>query len=748
MSLSNLDIKIEYRNQLTNIAKEFLIPVLSESISYKRAVGFFSSTALIELSTGISGLMKNGGKIQLIASPHLSENDVKAIESGYEKREEIARRLVQKQILEQLPNRDSLSISAANRFNLLAWLIEKEILDIKIAFTDNKKDVGIYHEKVAIVEDAEGNKIAFSGSMNETATALKDNYEVVDVFCSWNEGAERVRAKEAGFDNIWNNNEPGVIAFDFPDVKEKIIAEYLTHEPDFESDDRPIPSNNSSSSAVSNSSDDIEPRHKYPAIPSNIILRGYQSEAISAWKEAGYRGIFDMATGTGKTITGLSAMTKLCEARSNKLAVIIVCPYQHLVEQWVEDIERFNISPIIGYSASSQSDWYRRLDDAIRNQKYEVLGSEFFCFVCTNGTYATERVQRILGKIKNEKLLIVDEAHNFGAEYLRSLLREDFDYRLALSATIIRSGDSDGTGALFDYFGERCIEYTLEEAINGRGDEPPCLTPYRYYPIVVYLEDDELERYDELSSQIAKCIVKTKSGKTKLSEKGKRLALERARLVAAAHQKLSALKTQIKGYSDDHFMLVYCGATKVTIDSGEIASADDFELRQIDAVTQILGGDMKIKVRQFTSRESSTEREEIKEMFSSERLQALIAIKCLDEGVNIPMIKTAFILASTTNPREYIQRRGRLLRKDKEGKKKFAEIYDFITLPRNEELASVLPENDIKGEKTLVYNELVRAKEFANLAQNRAQVMQTLDEIEDAYFGINGFYSYRTVEVD
>lgn len=228
----------------------------------------------------------------------------------------------------------------------------------------------------------------------------------------------------------------------------------------------------------------------------------------------------------------------------------------------------------------------------------------------------------------------------------------------------------------------------------------------------------------------------------------KKLALKRARLVAAAHQKLPALKREMVPYVDDDFILVYCGATKVEIDSNEIAGVDDYELRQIDAVTHLLGDELNMKVRQFTSRESSAERIEIKDMFGKADLQALIAIKCLDEGVNIPLIKTAFILASTTNPREYVQRRGRLLRKDKQGLKKRAEIYDFITLPRPADEVAVLPDEDTRGERRLAYNELVRAREFAELAENRSQVSMVLDDIEEGFFGLAGLSGYQSEEAE
>lgn len=736
MGLRELNIQPEYRTNMCDIAKEFLVPVLSEAVTYDRAVGFFSSSALAEVAKGIGRIAQRGGRIRLIASPNLSDEDIKAIESGYERREQIRKRL-----LNGLADIDMLSIADKNRPNMLADLIASGLLDIRIAFAESKKGYGIYHEKVAIVTDGAGDKVAFSGSMNESATAMRENVETVDVFRSWDDPECRVRMKDAAFEAIWENREVGVTSYDFPDVKDEIVRRYRTSKPNY---------NDDLLDAEGNSAGNGKPRTEehYPEIPSAYTLRGYQEEAIKEWKGKGYRGIYDMATGTGKTVTALASIVELSKWLGNELAVIIVCPYQHLVDQWVEDIELFNIRPIIGYSTSPQPDWEKRLDRAIRNQKYGVSGSKFLCFVCTNGTYATDRVQRMLGKIRKPKLLVVDEAHNFGAEYIRSLLREDFEYRLALSATIERYGDAEGTEALFSYFGERCIEYTLEEAIYGRGDEPPCLTPYRYHPVVVYLEDDELEEYASLSAEIAKAMKVGRDGKRRLTERGKKLALKRARLVAAAHQKIVVLKHEIEPYVDDNYMLVYCGATKVEIDAGDVQGVDEYELRQIDLVTRLLGDVLNMKVRQFTSRENSAEREEIKEMFSNAALQALIAIKCLDEGVNIPMIKTAFILASTTNPREYVQRRGRLLRKDKLGRKQRAEIYDFITLPRDPAEAAVLPDEDTRGEKRLVYNELVRAKEFASLAENRALVMQTLDDIEEGFFGMAGIDAYQTEEVE
>lgn len=714
MSLQDIEIKSEYRSLFDNVAKDFYIPLLQQAVSYKRAVGFFSSSALVEISKGISALVKNGGKILLVASPYLSAEDVEAIRKGYELRDNI----IKKALVREL--KEAKDVYEKDRLNLLANLISDGILDIKIAFTEDESKMGMYHEKMGIISDDFGNKVAFSGSMNESAAAMTLNYETIDVFCSWKGEQDRVVAKENAFASIWNDCEPNIRIIDFPNLKQEIIDRYKKATPNYDIDKHEF----GERIYV------LEEATKYrlgPDIPRNVQLHDYQIKAIDEWEKRDYRGIFDMATGTGKTFTGLGAIARLSERVSDKLAVIIVCPYQHLVEQWVEDIVKFNMNPIIGYSASSQKDWKRRLEDAIRDQKLKVRNKEFFCFICTNATFSSDFVQTQINKIRGNALLVVDEAHNFGAEYLSKLLSEKFTYRLALSATLERHNDEEGTAKLFSYFGEKCIEYSLDRAIEEKK-----LTRYKYYPIIVTLNDDELRRYSELTYEIGKCLIKGKNGKVKLSEKGKILALARARLVAGAEDKIIKLEEYIRPYLHDRHILVYCGATKLLRENQDFTTVDDEDLRQIDVVTDLLGNKLNMKVSQFTSKEDVEEREILKREFADgDTLQALIAIKCLDEGVNIPKIKVAFILASTTNPKEYIQRRGRVLRLA-EGKE-YAEIYDFIALPRPLDDVPSLTAEQMKKELSLVKNELCRAEEFARIAMNMVEAESVLDEIKEAY---------------
>lgn len=665
MSFQELDIKREYRSLLDSVAKDFYIPLLIQAVKYQRAVGFFSSSCLVEISKGISELAKNGGKIQLVASPYLSDEDIEAIKSGYAMRDQVVKEAIRREMTEGKTPFEKA------RLNLLANLISDNILDIKIAFTEDSDRMGMYHEKMGIITDAEGNRVAFAGSMNESAAAMTLNYETIDVYCSWKGEVDRVIAKENAFASIWNDTEPNIKIIDFPELKQEIIDKYKYAVPDFEIDKKEYAPDIDTVLHT-----DLGVYTEYgPKFPEWFKLHDYQDEAITEWQKRNYRGIFDMATGTGKTYTGLGALTTLSKNLGHKLAAIIVCPYQHLVEQWVEDILKFNIDPIIGYSDSSQKDWPKRLKNAIRDQKLKVRGREFFCFICTNATFSSDYVQAQLAKIKSDTLLMVDEAHNFGAPYLSCLLYDNYKYRLALSATLDRHNDEEGTAKLYDFFGEKCIEYTLDRAIEEKK-----LTKYKYYPIVVTLTEEELEAYDNLSYEIGKCIMKDKNGKIKLSSKGEKLALKRSRIIAGAKNKLTMLEEVIQPYIHDKHILVYCGATKGLEQNQDRSDVDSEDIRQIDAVTDLLGNKLGMEVSQFTSKESVEEREVLKREFSAgDTLKVLIAIKCLDEGVNIPKIKTAFILASTTNPKEYIQRRGRVLRLA-EGKE-YAEIYDFISLP-------------------------------------------------------------------
>lgn len=707
MGYESLNILPSYKTNKHDIVRDFYTPVLKESVLYKRAVGFFSSTALIELSKGIAGLIRNGGKIRFIVSPLLSEEDIEAIQRGYDER-----KIIQDSLMREF--KEPTSESDAERLGWLAFLIASGRMELKVAFTPPQKNTGMYHEKIGILYDLNGEKIAFTGSMNETINAFHNNYESIVVFNSLvEEDFKRVIALEQDFDMLWDNRESNITVLEFPYiVKEKLIS-YKRNEINLTLDQIEL----------ENIIEIAPPVIGIPNIPKGVVLHDYQQEAINNWADNAYCGIFDMATGTGKTFTGLGAIARLYHDK-RRLAIFIVCPYQHLVEQWVEDILKFNMRPTIGYSASKQKDWKKRLSNDVLDFKLGVIDT--FCFVTTNATYASDFVQNQLSKLGKDTLLLVDEAHNFGSNRLRALLNPQIQYKLALSATLERHGDPDGTAALVKYFGPKCIEYGLERAIRENK-----LTPYYYYPVKIYLAPDEIEQYRDLSYKISKECHQDKNGNYKITEKGKTLLLARSRIVAGARQKLVKLKELMQKYKEDTHILVYCGATKVQDFSEDDYLEDSEGERQIVCVSKILGNELGMKVRHFTSNESAEEREIIKKKFATASpYQAIVAIKCLDEGVNIPSIKTAFILASTTNPKEYIQRRGRVLRLAPN--KPYAVIYDFTTFVNP--LDDVDPYSaDYKFERSLAKREAIRVKEFGNIALNSREAFILLEEIQSTF---------------
>ena len=684
-NFQQLDLKTEYRSRRDDIIKDFYFPILERAVLYQRAAGFFSSTALSALSEGICALIGNGGKIRLITSPKLSSEDIDAIDDGLIRHGTVTI----DQLLSDLRN--------PRGKNFLSSLIASGCLEIKIALLDENTGAGMFHEKSGLMFDGAGNVIAFAGSMNESANAFVTNYEAIDVFASWTADRDRVRLKQAAFDAMWSDREPGLKIKNLSDARNDLVKKF----------------------GVRAKVIDLQPIIEEPSIPKSIELRPYQRDAIKAWARKNYRGIFDMATGTGKTYTALAATVDLYNAVDKNLAVIIVCPYQHLVEQWKADVAAFGMKPLACHSASSQHNWKERLHTDVISFNLGV--KKFFCMVTTNATFATDYVRALIKKLRGNIVLVVDEAHNFGAAGLSTTLLEHIPYRLALSATIDRHGDPEGTQKLYNYFGGKCIEYTLKNAIDAG-----MLTPYRYYPIAVSLDAEELNQYLALTQKIVK------SGRRGGSDYVKMLLIKRARIVAGASEKISKLREVIQDYRNDNRMLIYCGATTMRdVDYREDKPPVE-EARQIDIVADMLGNELKMRVTKFTSEEPADERARIKENFSEgTHLQALVAIRCLDEGVNIPSIKTAFILASSTNPKEYIQRRGRVLRTFP-GKKR-AVIFDFITLPIPLEQLNQFDENTVKSVKSLAKKEMLRIKDFAEIAENPFASDALIGDIQSAY---------------
>ena len=668
MSLKSLSLQPEYRSDGANLVKDFYTPCLKNATQYWRAVGYFTSSGLALNTIGLAAFVQHGGQIRLVTGPKLMADDIAAIQRGYDEK------LRPKQI--PVPS-SALSFEkvSEDRLALLTWLIAQGHLDIKIAYPSDTRanhPQAIYHEKVGVFLDSTDNVVAFAGSQNETVGGLLHNFEAFDVHWSWDDIQHRVEQKVDNFNRLWDNttDKLEVVAFTTAISEGILIRQEVYQTPP----DPPL-----------DTSEIFETDIDY--LPRDLVLRAYQSEAIDAWFENRCRGIWEMATGTGKTITALSALARLQKEKEH-LFVVIACPYQHLVDQWYEEAVRFGFNPIRAYKSSAT--WVNRFNTALVRYNWGVCN--VVCIITTQTTFIADTMQKLLSKLKRKAVLVADEVHHFGAKRTFQKLTDVFDYRLGLSATPNRWFDDTGTVALRTYFGETVSEFPLDKAI-----EEGYLCPYYYYPHLIELTDSEFEEYERLTEKISKLYYRIDPDEP--NEALERLLIQRATLLNRAENKLAKLAELLADETDSlHHALFYCAPGRIV------------------PVIELLT-DLGLRVAKFTAEESTNERQELLDMFASGHLQALVAMKCRDEGVDVPSTHTAYILASSSNPKEFIQRRGRILRRAPG--KEHAEIHDFITVPSAEHRH--YGDGTFAVERKIVERELRRFNEFAGMALNKFQ---------------------------
>ena len=442
---------------------------------------------------------------------------------------------------------------------------------------------------------------------------------------------------------------------------------------------------------------------RFPKLPDDLSLRKYQHQAVANWLENKGRGTLKMATGSGKTIIALAIAVELYQQIGLQV-LLIVCPYRHLVTQWSRECQKFNLQPLIAMTRTDN--WQGELSNRLYNLANDARS--FLTIITTNSTLISTGFQSQLKYFPAKTLMVGDEAHNLGSAKIESSLPRNIGLRLALSATPERQYDESGTEALLDYFGAIIQpKFTLAAAIKQGA-----LVNYLYYPVFVELTDTEAINYAKLTRRIGWSLNKNPSFQD--NDTLTSLLTKRSRLIATAANKLICLEELMQTRLETTHTLFYCGDGCV---------ADD--VRQIDAVTHLLGKKLGYRVNTYTADTSLEARENLRRQFESGKLQGLVAIRCLDEGIDIPAIKTAVILASSSNPRQFIQRRGRILRPC--AHKKQATLFDMIVLPPNleREIWSV--------EKSLLRKELLRFITFAELADNAEEATSKLLQLQQQY---------------
>jgi len=692
-TFKDLHIKKAYSSDNDDILDDFYIPVLENSIKYCRLAGYFSSTSLALAARGVAGLIKNNGIMMLIVSPLLKEEDLDIIKQY----DNDPRMFLGEKMIKEIDEIENEFVK--DHLFALGWMLANNRLEIKIAIAyDNNRilsdttinQIGIFHQKVGILWDKENNIISFSGSINESAVGWLENVEEFKVFRSWEPiENEYIKIDINKFNTFWFNQSPKVKIFELPEALRKKLIQIA-------------PSNIDELNLIK-----LSLKKK-----KRIKLFHQQEEAINLWVSKGMKGILEMATGTGKTYTALGCLKKAYE-RNDKLLVIITCPYQHLIQQWKREIDEFGIDyDDIIIAESSNYIWKKSLIDKILEM--QIGYKKKIIILTTHRTFASKNFVNIINQNKSdiEILLIADEVHGLGAKKSMEGLIPVYKFRIGLSATPKRWFDNMGTKKILDYFGDVIFEFPLEKAINTLNPltNETYLTPYRYIPKFLSLTTEEIEDYYIKTKSIIKLINNTNNEIDKL-EQLENLLYIRANIIKNAINKYKVLEEILDELgSSIEWTIIYCSP------------------QQIERVKKIISS-RHITLHGFTMKESVipekkygniSERDYILKKFAECKYKVLVAIKCLDEGVNIPQARNAILLASSGNPREYIQRIGRIIRRYPQ--KKEAVIYDLIVTPAFD----IIPPELREIEKKIFKKEMERSLYIAKIAINNAEITKEI----------------------
>lgn len=663
MNFRDIPLDISYKSVGEESFSQILNPLLSCTKNYKRSVGYFSSSALDFIGDGILELARRGGKIMLATSPQLSADDIFAIQSGYK-----AREIVERCFLSEVQSALN-DISDANA-KMLYMLVKEGIVDIKIVTRQN----GIYHDKLALLEDFDGNIIACVGSNNETGSGYNYNYEKIRVYKSWNDYEGRIADESKEFESIWSNDNSDLVVYDFMSAFEnEVLCRY-------------------------------EKKGIYKNDTSKYKMRPYQIEAKDKWNENEHRGFFVMATGTGKTITSLYSIKEF--VLNSKIFTVIAVPYKHLVSQWAEDVKEFfpdaAIHVVHGEIKNAETKIYASYLQALKNYRPIIV-------ITTIKSFLLGRYVNLYDKIDFDRLLIVDEAHNF-ANQISDDLSIKYPYKLGLSATPVFGTDEEKTNRLLSWFGGQVVDLPIEKALGKY------LVNYEYHPIFVNATESDEKKFSKATTLMLSGIdlVRNKIIDEEKFTLGYRGRLRAISMAEEKHERIAEIFSNIE---DKDHTIIYCS------DGRSLFDGKQDEMRHLEYILQLINTSCLTsvgsgKASKFTATEDIQERMQLIDSFNKGYIEYLVAIRCLDEGINIPSIKSALILSSNDNYREFVQRRGRILRlypgKD------IANIYDVIVLP------SI-------ANKSFAQIEFRRYYEYSRLALNSETLLNQLDSYLSRY---------------
>jgi superfamily II DNA or RNA helicase len=681
-----------YQVPRQDLVREVIVPALVASISVRCMVGYFDSRSFRAFAPGLAAFINRpGGQMQLLASPVITEADQQAIRDAVADPQEIIDR-VAREIFAAA--RVSEEVLVRQHYDCLAYLLARGRLELRLVLM---KTQGMFHPKVWLFADDE-DTVALHGSSNVTTPGLLYNFETVRLERPWrsSDAMQSVVEFEELFDRVWNRQDKDTIVVDLPEaVRLDLLRDGET---------RPAPTLDEFLAAWQTAhppsdGDDIPTQRVKPArlvIPPYLEWESgpfaHQGAAVHAWEEARRRGILAMATGAGKTITAL-----ICAARQMQshapLLVVISAPYRPLVQQWQDEVRAFGVKPL-ELTQLSGDGRAQRLSQAVRELRFGF--ADVHVAVVTTDFLVDPRFRRVLNDIPDSirTLLIGDEVHNLGAPGFLKDPPHRFDLRLGLSATPERQYDSVGTSELFAFFGGNgpVYEFDLRQAIRAG-----CLVPYTYHVHPVELSEDEADEYERLTAELQKAGFRG-DDEDSSDDRIRRLLVKRRAVVENAASKVAELRR----------LLITAGPRQLR---HTLVYTSDKNPAQLDMVNHLLREELDVLFHQLTAAETANKAktEAILDRFAAGDIQVLTCKRVLDEGVNIPQVTTAFLLASSTVQRQWVQRRGRILRRCVAIGKSAARLHDFIVVP---------PDPSTPAGRSILRSERMRARAFAEAADN------------------------------
>ena len=682
MNFQDMNIKPEYNSITDDVRTEFFDRVLSTSRLFYRIGGRFTSKNLASCAEGLQEFITNDGIMRLVLTPEFTQDDIKAINRGlYSAHDVIAERWISdfSEIQEKF---------VKDHNKALAWMLANNNLEIKIAIpTYNNGSLILdstqnpfFKDTVGIAWDNHSNSISFSGSMGVKDETFGEYWQL-KVFRSWNKGeCQYLDLDREKFDRYYNGCNLG------SDIAIKTIS---------------LPT------AIQENLLKIAPKSKSEInIKSALRLRPYQIEAINRWHENNNRGILEMATGTGKTFTAIGCLKSM--KRESRQLVVVACPFDNLERQWSAELKKWNLKSII--ITSGNAHWHKHVKDGIAS--LERGAREILIVITSYKTFCSKKFTDIVERCNNiPTMLIADEVHNAGSSQHMQGLIERYQSRLGLSATLERYFDPDGTRYLVEYFGGVVYTMSLQNAI-----EKGFLVNYYYYPIYVEINKDEYEKYKKITSTIARLWG---SKKPKDIEAKEAALIKRSKIIRDASNKIDEFQRWVKEHtSDAKHTLIYCSENQMP------------EIKRMLNVQGITNHEITAK-----NPRNPKDRQKIIEKFSTGGYDVIVANRVLDEGADIPSAKNCVLVASTGNPKQFVQRRGRILRKfagryRDGGQKEHAKIYDMLVVPS---ISNSYNKDEMRIEKQIIQSQLKRQEVMAEIAKNHDNCMAEIAKIKEKF---------------